>query len=403
MQTQTTNNMSGSEYQFISRNWKALIRPKFLEADTSTMTPFYCKFVVKPLERGYAVTIGNTLRRILLSSLQGAAAVAMKIDGTVHEFSAVSGVVEDVMDVILNVKALRFRMHDDKLKTVTVSKEGPGVVAGADLICPEGVEVVNKDAPVATLDASGKFKMELVVKRGKGYVTADSVKKELELPIGTIALDAVYSPVRKVNYTITNARVGQRTDYDRLTLEVWTDGSVTPADAVAFAAKIMRDQLSIFLNFEVQAEEPETADQESRSKEQYLFEKLDRSVDELELSVRSANCLQNAGIRYLGELVAKTEMDMLKTKNFGRKSLNEIKDILSTMDLHLGMKIDGWDRPDQRIHEVGKAPLGDLSRAGGLEPESGEGVENSIDADDANADEEDDAGKNDGGGGEVAH
>jgi DNA-directed RNA polymerase subunit alpha len=347
--------LSSSEYQFISKNWNVLIRPKFLEADKATMSPSYCKFVVKPLERGYGVTIGNTLRRILLSSLQGAAAVAMKIDGTVHEFSAVPGLVEDVMDIILNVKALRFRVYDNKLKTVTVNKEGAGSVTGADLVCPEGVEVVNKDAHIATVDANGKFKMELIVNRGKGYVTADTVKKELELPIGTIALDAVYSPVRKVNYAVTHARVGQRTDFDRLALEVWTDGSVEPADAVAFASKILRDQLSLFLNFESREEETEVPEQEGGSREQDLYEKLDRSVDELELSVRSANCLQNAGIRYIGELVTRTEMDMLKTKNFGRKSLNEIKDILSTMDLHLGMKADDWVRPDQREGDVLKA------------------------------------------------
>lgn len=381
---QAQKNLSPSEYQFISRNWKALIRPKFLEADLDSLTPAYGKFVIKPLERGYGVTIGNTMRRILLSSLQGAAAVAMKIDGTVHEFSAVPGVVEDVMDIILNVKALRFRAHDDGLKTVTISKEGPGAVTGADIVCPTGVEVVNKDAHIVTLDVAAKFKLDLIVKRGKGYITADSVKKELELPIGTMALDAVYSPVKKVNYAVTNARVGQRTDYDKLTLEVWTDASVEPADAVAFASKIMRDQLSIFLNFEAREEEQETVEQEGRSKEQQLHEKLDRSVDELELSVRSANCLQNAGIRYLGELVSRTEMDMLKTKNFGRKSLNEIKDILSTMDLHLGMKIDGWIRPDQREGYSGS--LTSLSVKSTLDSDEAADVDVDEDMDDSDED-----------------
>jgi DNA-directed RNA polymerase subunit alpha len=346
------------QYKQISANWKSLIRPRFVEIEQESQTHRYAKFLIKPLERGYGVTLGNSLRRILLSSLQGAVAVAMRIEGVVHEFTHVPGVVEDVMDIMLNVKELRFVVPDDKVHTVNIQVSGPGQVKGSDIQCPAGIQVINADVVIATLDAKGQFKCELMVKRGKGYCPAEQIKQELELPIGTMALDAVYSPIRKVNYEVTNARVGRRTDYDRLTLEVWTDGSVIPSDAVAFAAKIIRDQLTIFVNFEEKDELHEEQDMEDR-REQKLFEKLDRSVDELELSVRSANCLQNAGIRYIGELVQRSEMDMLKTKNFGRKSLNEIKDILASMDLHLGMKIEGWTSPEQRDKDSDDLEIGE--------------------------------------------
>ncbi len=341
-----------NEYKYISANWKSLFRPKFVHLmDQDTSPESYAKFEVKPLERGYGVTLGNALRRVLLSSLQGAAVVAIRVDGVVHEFTHIPGIVEDVMDVILNIKELRFKVSDDKVTSVSIDVKGPGVVKGSDIVCPAGVEVINKDAVIATLDTKGHFVGELIVKRGNGFCPAEQTKNELELPLGTIPVDAVFSPIRKVNYEITNARVGRRTDYDRLVLEIWSDGSVEPQDSLAYAAKIIRDQMTVFINFEERDDAQEEIEKEDR-REQRFMEKLDRTVDELELSVRSANCLQNAGIRYIGELIQRTEMDMLKTKNFGRKSLNEIKDILSTMGLHLGMKIEGWIHPDKRSHET---------------------------------------------------
>ncbi len=322
----------------ISRNWRDLIRPRLVEVDKESLTGTYGKFTCEPLERGYGVTIGNSLRRVLLSSLQGGAIMAIKIEGALHEFSTLPDVVEDVTDIVLNLKEVLIRMHDPKPKIVRLDKEGEGKVTAGDITLVDGVEVLNPDHPICTLSRGGKVHMELHVAMGRGYVPADRTKTA-NMSVGTIPIDALYSPVRKVNYTVTHARVGQVTDFDKLILEVWTNGSVRPEDAVAYGAKILKDQLSIFINFEETAEPAEAAVSEDQEK---LNENLWRSVDELELSVRSANCLQNANIKLLGELVQKTEAEMLKTKNFGRKSLKEIKEILSEMGLSLGMKLPNW-------------------------------------------------------------
>ncbi|MCA9652480.1 MAG: DNA-directed RNA polymerase subunit alpha [Myxococcales bacterium] len=326
----------------IARNWRDLIRPKKLDVEIESLTDSYGKFTCEPLERGYGITLGNSLRRVLLSSLQGSAVTSVRIEGALHEFTTIEGVVEDVTDVILNIKALRLRMDDANPRTLTIDKQGEGAVKASDIQAPTGVEVLDPDQHIATLSKEGHLKMEMTVAMGRGYATADQNKTE-GTPIGVIPIDSLFSPVQKVNYRVTNARVGQRTDYDRLILEVWTDGSVKPDDAVAFAAKILKEQLSIFIN----REEIEDAAPPEPSEEDKLNEYLWRSVDELELSVRSANCLQNANIHYIGDLVQKTEAEMLKTKNFGRKSLKEIKEILAQMGLSLGMKIPNWQGPPQ--------------------------------------------------------
>jgi DNA-directed RNA polymerase subunit alpha len=319
-------------------NWRTLIRPKAIQLDAETSTDSYAKFVCEPLERGFGITVGNSLRRVLLASLQGAAITSVRVDGALHEFTTIPDVVEDVTDIILNLKELVFRAETPKTYTVRLEKEGAGPVTGADVQLVDGLKILNPDHLIATLDKSGPLSMELNVGVGRGYVPADR-NKSPTMPIGTVPIDSLFSPVRKVNYTVQNARVGQVTDYDKLVLEVWTNGSVKPVDAVAFAAKILKEQLSIWINFE---ETEEAAYQPPGNDEEPLNENLFRSVDELELSVRSANCLQNANIALIGELVQKTEQDMLKTKNFGRKSLKEIKEILSTMGLGLGMKFDNW-------------------------------------------------------------
>ena len=319
----------------IARNWRDLIRPKKLEVDTSTLTDTYGKFTCEPLERGYGITLGNSLRRVLLSSLQGAAITTVRIEGALHEFTTVPGVVEDVTDIILNVKALLLRMDDATPRTLVIDKQGEGEVTAGDIQAPTGVTVLRTDQHIATLSKGGRLRMELTCAMGRGYAIADQNKTE-GMPIGVIPIDSLFSPTQKVNYRVTNARVGHRTDYDRLSLEVWTDGSVRPEDAIAYAAKILKEQLSIFIN----REEIEEAAAPQQSESDKLNEYLWRSVDELELSVRSANCLQNANIHYIGDLVQRTEAEMLKTKNFGRKSLNEIKDILATMGLSLGMRLD---------------------------------------------------------------
>ncbi len=323
------------------RNWTDLIRPKGVEIDNETRTATYCKFECEPLERGYGSTIGNALRRILLSSLQGAAVTAVKIDGALHEFQPLPDVKEDVTIIILNIKELLIKSDITEPKWLHIEKHGPGCVYARDIETTPDVEILNPDHVICTLGEDGKFVADLCVSTGKGYRRAEENRSD-DLSIGTIPVDALFSPVTRVNYTVTNARVGQKTDYDKLTLEIWTDGSVKPEDALAFAAKILKEQVSIFINFDeniVPVEVKETV-QESSSNESF-----DRSVGELELSVRSANCLQNANIRYIGELVQKTESDMLKTKNFGRKSLREIKDILSRMGLTLGMTVDNWNPP----------------------------------------------------------
>jgi DNA-directed RNA polymerase subunit alpha len=326
------------------KNWRDLIRPKRLEVDTETLAPNYGKFVCEPLERGFGLTIGNSLRRILLSSLQGAAITALKIDGAVHEFTNLPDVVEDVMDIILNLKGVLVKMDVTGPKVLYIDREGEGAVTAGDIQIVSGVEVLNPAHHICTLNSkSAKFKAELMVRIGRGYVPAEQ-HKETGLGAASVPIDAVFSPIKKVNYTVTNARVGQRTDYDKLVLEVWTNGSVRPEDAVAYAAKILKEQLQIFINFE---EPREPVKEEEPSQYEHLNEYLFKSVDELELSVRSANCLQNANIKYIYQLVQKTEQDMLKTKNFGRKSLKEIKEILADMGLSLGM--DLGDLPEEVI------------------------------------------------------
>jgi DNA-directed RNA polymerase subunit alpha len=328
----------------VSRNWRDLIRPKMLEVEKETLTATYGRFSCEPLERGFGTTMGNSLRRVLLSSLQGAAICAVKLDGALHEFQTLPDVVEDVTDIILNLKDVLVKMHDTKTRVLRIDRTGEGPVTAGDIQGAEGVELLNPKHHIATLSRGGKLHAELVVQMGRGYVPAER-NKQAHMPIGMIPIDALFSPIKKVNYVVTHARVGQQTDYDKLTLEVWTDGSVRPEDAVAYAAKILKDQLTIFINFE---ETYEPADEPVSEEQEKLNENLDKSVDELELSVRSANCLQNASIRYIGELVQRTEAEMLKTKNFGRKSLKEIKEILAEMGLQLGMKLEGWISPANR-------------------------------------------------------
>jgi DNA-directed RNA polymerase subunit alpha len=327
---------TSTQQQLIAKNWRDLIRPRMLELEDRTDT--YGKFICEPLERGFGITLGNSLRRILLSSLQGAAITAIKIEGSLHEFQTLPDVVEDVTDIILNLKEVLVRTHDTKPKVVRLDKEGEGKVTAKEITLSEGVEVLNPDHHIATLSRGGKLHMELHIGMGRGYVPAEK-NKAPAMPVGTVPIDSLFSPVKKVNYTVTNARVGQQTDYDKLTLEVWTNGAVRPDDALAFAAKILKEQLTIFINFE---EQPEPVEAPVNEEQEKLNENLWRTVDELELSVRSANCLQNANIKYIGELVQKTEAEMLKTKNFGRKSLKEIKEILAGMGLSLGMKLDNW-------------------------------------------------------------
>lgn len=326
------------------RNWRELIRPERVEIDTESHTNNYGKFLCEPLERGFGITIGNALRRILISSLQGAAIVSVKIDGILHELSAIPGVMEDVTDIILNLKKVRFKLYTDEPKTVRIEATKEGVVRAGDIITDGTVKVLTPDLPIATITGNGALRMEMVVKWGKSYVTAEKNKEEGQA-IDVIAIDSMFTPIKKVNYVVTHARVGQITDYDKLTLEVWTDGSVTPEDAVAFAAKILREQISAFMNF---VEEPEIeAVEEPEEEKPEINENIYRTVEELELSVRSANCLKNANIHLIGDLVQKTEAEMLKTKNFGRKSLNEIKEILAGMGLSFGMKLENWRPPSE--------------------------------------------------------
>ena len=322
----------------VSRNWRDLIRPKAIQIEQESGNEFYGKFTCEPLERGYGITVGNSLRRVLLSSLQGAAITAVRFDGALHEFTSIDDVVEDVTDIILNLKEVVFRSQHPRQYTLRLQKEGAGPVLAGDIQLVDGLAILNPNHQVATLDKKGPLSIELMVGVGRGYVSAER-NKSPTMPIGTIPIDALFSPIRKVNYTVQNARVGQITDYDKLVLEVWTNGAVSPADAVAFAAKILKEQLSIWINFEETEEATYSA---PGSDDEPLNENLFRSVDELELSVRSANCLQNANITLIGELVQRSEQDMLKTKNFGRKSLKEIKEILATMGLSLGMKLDSW-------------------------------------------------------------
>jgi DNA-directed RNA polymerase subunit alpha len=324
--------------ELVAKNWRELIRPRQLDSDEDSATETYGRFSCEPLERGFGVTLGNGLRRILLSSLQGAAITSVRIEGVLHEFSSIPGVIEDMSDIVLNLKEVRLRMHSEGPKSLRFHKRGPGILIAGDLLSEgSGVDVLNREHKIATLSADADIEMEVTIGTGKGYIRAEMNKTE-EMPIGVIPIDSVFSPVQRVNYTVTPARVGRATDFDRLNLEVWTDGTVAPIDAVAYAAKILKEQLTIFINFEEPVEAPVALAEEPIPVNPNLF----KSVDELELSVRSANCLQNANIRYIGELVQRTEAEMLKTKNFGRKSLNEIKEVLASMDLELGMTIEGF-------------------------------------------------------------
>jgi DNA-directed RNA polymerase subunit alpha len=326
------------QQELVARNWRELIRPRRLESDEDAAEGRYARFWCEPLERGFGQTLGNSLRRVLLSSLQGAAITSVRIEGVLHEFSTIPGVLEDVSDIVLNLKEVRLRMHAPGPRLLRVRRSGAGILTAGELVSEDSsIEVMNPEHKIATLSAEAEVDMELTVDLGKGYRLAEGNKTE-EMPIGTIPIDSIFSPVRKVNYSVTPARVGRETDFDRLNLEVWTDGAVAPVDAVAYAAKILKDQLSIFINFEEPEELPSSAKDEGEPLNPHLF----RSVDELELSVRSANCLQNANIRYIGELVQRSENEMLKTKNFGRKSLNEIKEVLSSMGLSLGMRLEGF-------------------------------------------------------------
>ena len=334
----------------MQKSWRSLIRPKRIEIDENTHTRFYGEFTCQPLERGFGITLGNAIRRVLLSSIQGAAIVSVKIDGVLHEYSTISGVKEDVTDIILNLKGVRLKLNQDGPRVVNIDASRDGIVTAADIITDGTVEILNPDHYIATLSGGKKFKAELVVKAGKGYVPARS-ERAADQPEGTINIDAAFAPIKKVNYTVTHARVGQVADYDRLVIEVWTDGSVLPEDGLAYAAKILKGQLDIFINFdEVDEEEQHEVVEEKES----VNENLLRQVDDLELSVRSANCLKNAGINLIGELVQKTEAEMLKTKNFGRKSLNEIKEILAEMGLSFGMRLDfsPWNKEEKKENEA---------------------------------------------------
>ena len=326
--------------------WKGFQKPKRLEADRDTATDHYGRFSAQPFERGFATTVGNALRRVLLSSIEGAAVTAVRVEGVLHEFSPIPGAMEDTTDLILNLKRVPLKMHVDHPKALTLRTSEPGEVRAKHITPDADIEVLDPEAYIATLGAGSTLAVEMRVKHGRGYVSADKNFDE-DLSIGWIPLDSVHSPVKKVNYFVEQARVGQATDYEKLTLEVWTNGAVSPRDAVGLAAKLMKDHLQIFINLEEEDDEedggePSTPVEVSDEEKGALYERLAKSVDEMELSVRSYNCLKNANIRTIGELVQKTETEMLKTKNFGRKSLNEIKEILASMGLSLGMKLDDW-------------------------------------------------------------
>jgi len=320
-------------------SWRDMIKPKALEVEEKTLTSTYGRFVGEPFERGFGTTLGTSLRRVLLSSLSGAAITKVKIRDVLHEFSTVAGITEDVTDILLNLKEIRFRLRDSDAETVRLDLRGERRATAADLSVGPQVDILTPDVHIATLGKGARLELEATVRRGRGYVIAENHKADDESPVGTIFLDAAFSPVRKVNFTVTNARVGQRTDYERLALEVWTDGSVRPDEAVTDAARVLQDQLAIFVGTREEIERSiDTQEEPPTLQNANLF----RPIEELNFSVRSANCLQSADIRYIGELVQKTEGDLLKTKNFGRKSLNEIKEALQTMGLELGMRIDNY-------------------------------------------------------------
>lgn len=331
----------------LQRNWTELIKPQKLDVQSGHDATRQAKIVAEPLERGFGMTLGNALRRILLSSLQGAAVTSIQIDGVLHEFSSIQGVREDVTDIVLNVKAVALRMHGEGPKRMRLRADGPGEVTAGQIETGHDIEVMNPGLVICTLDDGARLDMELTVDTGKGYVPGTQNRPE-DAPIGLIPVDAVFSPVRRVSYRVENTRVGQVTDYDKLTLEIETNGAVSPEDAVALAARILQDQLQLFINFE----EPTVREEAEERAEPPFNKNLLRKVDELELSVRSANCLKNDNIVYIGDLVQKSEAEMLRTPNFGRKSLNEIKEVLSQMGLHLGMEITNW--PPENIEELAK-------------------------------------------------
>jgi DNA-directed RNA polymerase subunit alpha len=331
--------------------WRPLTMPRGVEFDESTLTNSYGKMIVQPLEKGFGTTLGNSLRRVLLSSLQGSAAVFTRIEGVEHEFSTVPGVREDVTEVVLNLKSLEFRYDGEEIRKGRLEVAGEKYVTAADFVFEPDVELLNPDQYIATVNKGASLSMEIGIMCGRGYVMADQHKLE-EQPLGTIRLDSVFSPITKVRYDVEATRVGQRTDYDALVMEIWTDGSITPVDAVAHAAKILKDHLMLFINFD---EEPEIVEEEEMDEEfERMRELLNRSVDELELSVRSSNCLTSASIRTIGELVQKSEAEMLKQRNFGRKSLKEIQEILQGMNLHFGMDVSKWmSAKEESASEVG--------------------------------------------------
>ena len=331
----------------IEKNWKEIIKPSKLEVKEDVNLENTSTIIAEPLERGYGVTIGNALRRILLSSLQGSAITSIQVQGVLHEFSSIPGVREDLTDIILNVKGIKVRMEYDGIKKVQLNVDGPATVTAGMIECPSEVEIMNKDHEICTLDQGAKLNVEFSVENGKGYVSSAINRKE-DIPIGVIPIDAIFSPVVQVSYNVDNARVGQQTDFDKLLLTVKTDGSVAPEDAVAFAARIMQDQMQNFINFEEPEEEEEIPEVDDLPFNKNLL----RKVDELELSVRSANCLKNDNIVYIGDLVLRTEPEMLRTPNFGRKSLNEIREVLKSMELELGMMIENW--PPENIEELAK-------------------------------------------------
>jgi DNA-directed RNA polymerase subunit alpha len=330
----------------MEKNWKDIIKPQSILVEELDQQKHYGLFVCEPLERGFGLTLGNALRRVMLSSLQGAAVVSVKIEDALHELSTLPDVKEDVSDIILNVKDIRLKMHGQGPRTLRIEAVGPKVVTAADIVTDHQCEILNKDLELATLAEKGKLNMTLEVAMGKGYIPAEKPPEDEQI-IGVIPVDALFSPIRRVNFNVTNARIGQKTDYDKLALEVWTDGSLTPQDAVATAAKILKDQLTVFTAID----EITKADGDNEPEVKTISgpnEHFNRTVDELELSVRSANCLKNADIYYIGELVQKTENEMLKTKNFGRKSLNEIKAVLVDLGLSLGMTVEGFVRPPRK-------------------------------------------------------
>ncbi|MEW6077066.1 MAG: DNA-directed RNA polymerase subunit alpha [Thermodesulfobacteriota bacterium] len=332
-------------------NWREIIRPEKIQVETAT--PFYGKFVCEPLARGFGITIGNALRRIMLSSLHGAAITSVKIEGVMHEYSTIEGVLEDVSEVILNLKEVRLKTATAAPKEIIIDVQSEGVVTAGDIVSPDGqVEILNPEAHLATLSEGARLKMVMTVKVGKGFSLAESNRDD-SAPTGTIPIDSVFTPVRRVSYVVGNARVKQKTDYDKLTMEVHTDGSVLPEDAVSFAAKILKEQMNVFINFDESAE-PEYSKKDEGGEGKEFNENLHRSVNELELSVRSSNCLKNAKIDKIYQLVQKTEAEMLKTKNFGRKSLNEIKELLSEMGLSLGMNLEGFQPREDENSDKGE-------------------------------------------------